>query len=75
MRYSTIIPPLPKCVMGLYTHKKIRNYCVRMVGKMTKSDSAKLILLSSLHCLSMIIINCSVFSRSLLLKQFYSHFL
>lgn len=75
MRDSIIIPPLPKCVMGLYTHKKIRNYCGRMVEKMTKSDSAKLIFLSSLHWLSMIIVNCSVFPRSLLLKQFYSHFL
>lgn len=70
MRCSVIITPLPKCVMGLYTHKKIRNYSGRMVGKMTKSDSAKLILLSSLHWLSMIIINYSVFPDHFYLNNF-----
>lgn len=75
MRYSIIIPLPPKSVMGLYTHKNIRNCCGKMGENMGENvikcfsfDSLKLILLSSLHWLSTIIINSSVFLRSFLLK-------
>lgn len=71
VRYSIILPLPPKCVMGLYTHKNIRNCYGKMgenVIRCFSFDSLKLILLSSLHWLSMIIINSLVFLRSFLLK-------